>query len=580
MGHQKKALKILQMDLINIFCNLGKIINNNIGQTTQSPGTYINKTVPQSLFFTPINEQEILNIVSDKKSKSSCGFDLVPPTILKYTIDSIIKPLTYLMNLSLLSGIFPQKMKIAKVIPIFKSQEKSQFSNYRPISLLPIFSKILEKLVHNRLYDFCNKFNLITPSQYGFRKNFSTEHAVIEFQNKIIECLKNKTYAVGIFMDLSKAFDSISHEILIKKLYNYGIRGICLKWFESYLYQRSQYVYINEHSSSKRFISCGIPQGSILGPLIFLIYINDICNCSPSSNFIMYADDTNIIISDKNLIQLEYTINDELIKVNNWLKANKLLLNVNKTKYMLFIPNINKKNSNQGAINLNIIINNVSIDRVDTHKFLGIFVDEELNWKTHVDKIATQISRTIGIMYKLKHFIPRKVLRLIYLSLIQSHLMYGISVWRSIDSSNCNRLITLQKKAIRIVSGTKYNSHTDPLFKKENLLKLDDLYKLCCIKLYCLFLQNKCPLFIKKSVNIKKNIYCTRQSYDVYKSRVKSKYDKQLLNYKIGETWNKLPLSIQAKVNSSLQYSFNKLVKQFLISAYYENCHIINCYFL
>ena len=428
------------------FCNLGKIINNNIGQTTQSPETYINKTVPQSLFFTPINEQEILNIVSDMKSKSSCGFDLVTPTILKYTIDSIIKPLTYLMNLSLLSGIFPQKMKIAKVIPIFKSQEKSQFSNYRPISLLPIFSKILEKLVHNRLYDFCNKFYLKTPSQYGFRKNFSTEHAVIEFQNKIIVCLKNKTYAVGIFMDLSKAFDLISHEILIKKLYNYGIRGICLKWFESYLYQRSQYVYINEHSSSKRFISCGIPQGSILGPLIFLIYINDICNCSLSSNFIMYADDTNIIISDKNLIQLENTINDELIKVNNWLKANKLLLNVNKTKYMLFIPNINKKNSNQGAINLNIIINNVSIDRVDTHKFLGIFVDEELNWKTHVDKIATQISRTIGIMYKLKHFIPIKVLRLIYLSLIQSHLMYGISVWRSVDSSNCNRLITLQKR--------------------------------------------------------------------------------------------------------------------------------------
>ena len=162
-------------------------------------------------------------------------------------------------------------------------------------------------------------------------------------------------------MDLSKAFDSISHEILIKKLYNYGIRGICLKWFESYLYQRSQYVYINEHSSSKRFISCGIPQGSILGPLIFLIYINDICNCSLSSNFIMYADDTNIIISDKNLIQLENTINDEHIKVNNWLKANKLLLNVNKTKYMLFIPNINKKNSNQGAINLNIIINIIFI---------------------------------------------------------------------------------------------------------------------------------------------------------------------------------------------------------------------------
>ena len=220
-------------------------------------------------------------------------------------------------------GIFPDKMKRAKVVPIHKSGSKMEISNYRPISLLPIFSKILEKLMHSRVYSFLQDQQILLKSQYGFQKNRSTEHAILDIQSKIIDAYENKETPYCIFLDFAKAFDTVNHSILLDKLYYYGIRGNAFKWFESYLTNRDQCVQIGNHSSGILNINYGVPQGSVLGPLLFLVYINDIAINYNILNFQLFADDTCIFYSHKNMKTLETTLNNELVNASNWLIANK-----------------------------------------------------------------------------------------------------------------------------------------------------------------------------------------------------------------------------------------------------------------
>ena len=381
-------------------------------------------------------------------------------------------------------------MKISKVLPIFKSDDNKIFKNYRPILLLPVFSKILEKIVYNRLYKFCHKNKVIYTSQYGFRPNHSTEHALLEFQNRIVNNLSSKCLSAGVFMELSKAFDTINHDILLAKLEHYGIRGIPHEWFRSYLVKRQQYVSFNDTVSETKFITCGVPQGSILGPLLFTLYVNDLHYSSPSGHFIMYADHTNVIYSSKDIKNLEKLVNSELININQWLICNKLMLNVQKTKFMVF------SYYNSYTYNISLSLNQKEIERVEVIKFFGVFLDNNLTWKHHINEKAKQISKTVGIMSKLKNILPQRVLKTIYASLTESQLLYGLIIWGSKAMGSTNHLFILQKKAIRILDRAKYNSHTEPLFKRHKLLKLPDLYQLVSIKFYCSIAEKICPEYL------------------------------------------------------------------------------------
>ena len=286
-------------------------------------------------------------------------------------------------------------MTIAKVIPLFKSGDTSLVSNYRPISILPLFSKIIERLMYNRLISFINKFKLLYIFQFGFRLDHSPDQALIYLVDKISNALENGEYVIGLFLDFSKAFDTVNHDILLSKMECYGIRGIALNWFKSYLSCRQQYVKYNDVESSKANISCGVPQGSILGPILFLLYINDLAYVSKKIFSLFFADDSNMFISGKDPNELIEVMNDELITILDWLRANRLSLNIDKTHYIIF-----KKPRSKLILNRQLYIDNHTIDRVTCSKFLGVFIDQNLSFNEHIMYIKGKIARGIGILNK------------------------------------------------------------------------------------------------------------------------------------------------------------------------------------
>ena len=272
--------------------------------------------------------------------------------------------------------------KIASVTPIYKTGDENDFGNYRPISVLPCFSKMLERIMYKRLYNHLSQNHMLYPKQFGFQKSHSTEHAIIQLIDQINSSFEKNNFTLDVFIDLSKAFDTVDHHILISKLENYGVNGNNLRWFQSYLKNREQYLNFNNKITTLSQITCGVPQGSILGPLLFLIYVNDLNNASSILDPITFADDTNLFYSQKNIHQLFTKINEELEKIGDWFKANKLSLNNKKTKYTLFHKNSIKDDLPVKLPDLEIANN--EIERKKAIKFLGVILDENVNWQEHI----------------------------------------------------------------------------------------------------------------------------------------------------------------------------------------------------
>ena len=465
----------------SFFASVGAQLSSSIEQSDNIPSfeKYLdsNTRSDPNFRFIPVDEKLVLALITNLPNKTSSGIDNISNKLLKQIKYIIMQPLTLIINQSLTSGIYPDKFKISKVTPLHKKDDRTAISNYRPISLLPTMSKIIERVIHSQLYAYFNENNLITEQQYGFRPRHSTELAALKLTDTIMYELDRSLIPFAIFLDLSKAFDTLNYKILLYKLKYYGLGNVAYNLIENYLTNRQQQVKLGNTNLNLLPMCISVPQGSILGPLLFSIYINDLPKTCPKFHCIMYADDTTLysVLENFESNDVEREINCELDKVNLWLKANKLSLNVTKTKCMFF-----HKRKTLPLINLSI--NNAKVENVIKFNYLGFMLDECLSWNAHIEMIGIKISKAIGIISHLKLIYPQRILFTLYNSLIISHMFYGILLWGKSD--NVHRIEKLQKKAMRIISYSRPLEHTEPRFKAFNLLKFNDIFTLKLLKFF------------------------------------------------------------------------------------------------
>ena len=476
-----------------------------------------------------------------------------------------MEPLTRIFNLSISTGIVPDKLKIAKVIPIYKKDDSEKFSNYRPVSLLPCFSKILERLVFNRCVEYIDAHEILTEKQFGFRPNHSTYMAIVQLVDKVTNAVEQNETTMGIFLDLSKAFDTIDHNILLYKLEHYGFRGIVLGWFKNYLSNRKQFVsFDTSESEQKKYCMC-VPQGSILGPLLFILYVNDITNTSDVLDFILFADDTTILYSHSNIENQINLINEELNEASNWSKANKLSVNASKTNYMILgTPHMVSRLDELGT---NVILDDTNLERVKHAKFLGMLIDDCLSWKNHIDCVSKTISRNIGVMNKLKHFVPTRILYCLYCTLVLPYLNYGILIFGDTCKTYLNKLIKLQKRAMRTVSNSHYRSHTSPIFAKCNVLRVTDMYALELGSFMYRNSLNKLPSSFNNYFTKRSDVhnYPTRHGNHLNLPQNKKTFSDRSVRTRGPQLWNSLENSL--KTSMSVKH-FRNQFKQKIISSY------------
>ena len=430
------------------------------------------------MFLAPTNKYEIEKLISNLPNKNSSGYDLFNNKLLKLIKDEIAKPLEITFNQSIACGIFPDKMKLAEIVPLYKNKSRTEPGNYRPISLLPTISKVLEKIMYKRTYKFLTENNQIYHSQYGLRAGHSCENAIGDLVSHVLKNQQQSKYTAALFLDLSKAFDTLDHELLLQKLEIYGIRGTALNWFCSYLSERKLRVKIKSNDGctinhSKWYdYTHGTPQGSCLGPLLFLVFCNDLRLNLEYLSCIQFADDTTLYYADKSLDVLKCCLEHDLKIIMDWFRANSLMLNVQKTKYLLFAPNNKKKT-------INLMIDNCIIKPSNHTKFLGVILDDKLEWTQHVKNVLTKMKQNSSLMRLSRNLLSKHGLKTVYYAHIYSHMTYCISVWRSmINATQMAKLTLQQNNCMRMLDKNMPLSQTYSKYKILRLIKVIDL-ELC-----------------------------------------------------------------------------------------------------
>ena len=509
--------------------------------------------------FSHIDIRSVLSTLKSLNVSKSTGIDNLPAKILKLSADLIAPSLTYIFNLSLECGEFVDEWKKARVTPIYKSGDKTKCENYRPISILPIISKVFEKEVFRQVYSYLTDHCLLSKYQSGFRPKHSTLSALIQICDDLLNNMDQGKISCIVFLDIRKAFDSINHDILLQKMNDkFGFSYNELKWFKSYLNNREQQCFVNGQMSSPRRIMCGVPQGSILSPLLFLLYINDLPECLNNTVPSLYADDTEIYASSNDSVDLINKLNPDLNNVSNWMDENKLRIHPKKSKHMFVGSNYNIKNK---VCNLPISINNVSVPRVSNQKCLGVILDEKLSWENHIDMICKKVGAGIAVIKRVKPFIPKENLQALYNAIVQPYFDYCCPLWDNCGKVLKEKLQKYQSRAARVITGATFDIRTADVFLTlgwENLdtrrdyLKSIFIYKI----LNNLTTPNLNGLFTRTS---DRSIpYSLRQSdTNLVLPIPKSEFKKRSFQYSASHHWNALPY--QAKKAKTIT-SFKKAI--------------------
>jgi exonuclease III len=428
-----------------------------------------------SLFLSSVSSADIQKAIKLLNNTNSTGYDGICTNVIKSSDKALAAPLAHIMNISFLQGVFPERLKYSVIKPLHKKGPKTDLNNYRPVTLIPVISKIFEKVMYDKIMNFVTKNNILVDNQFGFRKNSSTALACFHLVREVIESLDKQTPIVAIFLDMSKAFDFVDHAILLSKLYKYGVRGPAWDWIASYLKNRKQCVEITQflgkdkivYKSSYKPNMFGVPQGSILGPLLFLLYINDLPNAT-SHNSILFADDTTLLIKYDENTPFEYHINKALQDIIDWLDANNLHININKTKMIQFQTYRSKH------IQLKLKYNGSNIEEVNSVSFLGLSIDRYCNWKSHVDNLRSKLDRFVYALYRIRNVISEAAALSAYHGYVSSLLRYGLILWG--NSADANVIFKTQKKCLRALSGVGHLDHCRSLFINKRILTLPSMY--------------------------------------------------------------------------------------------------------
>ena len=456
------------------FSTIGSTLSDKIIGNGIDPMRFVTP-IEGSLFnFTSITLQEIIVALNEIKCSKSPGIDGISIRLLKDASNIVAGPLMNIFNVSLQRAIFPNDWKLAKVTPIFKEGNKADCGNYRPISVISAVAKLFEKLVYRQLSSFLRLNGILVEQQSGFRHQHSTQTALLTSTNEWLFNMDRGLLSGILFLDLKKAFDTVDHHILLSKIELCGIKGTSLKWFESYLSGRNQICSVNSRISSVKQLKCGVPQGSNLGPILFLLYINDLPNCLETTKANLFADDTNLSCNGFSPYEIEIKLNSDIENVHRWLTANKLSLNMKKTEFMIIGSRHRLTTIENSPV---LTLGGSNIKRVFQKKSLGMILDEQLKWDKHNDKQCKIISNNIALLKRVRSFVSRDSLIKMYNALVWPHFNYCSTIWNDGCCLIIDKLFKLQKRAAHVITGDTYDVRSTQTLDSLNWLPLEELLK-------------------------------------------------------------------------------------------------------
>ena len=503
------------------FSSVGAKLASKLEKTSTSYRSFMKNPNPHSIFFESIEYIEIFNLINDLIVRKSVGTDGISPLILKWAASVLTPYLTVIFNQCLVEGVYPNILKQARVTPVLKKgEDKNNISSYRPISILTQLNRIFEKLLYDRLFGFFVKHNILSKKQFGFQPKHNTQHAILDLKEHILKNVEKKLVSCILFLDLKKAFDSVHHNTLLGKLEHYGIRGVALKLLTSYLTNRNQMTLVDGCLSALCLIEWGVPQGSVLGPLLFLIFINDLPLASNLHTW-LFADDSVFVQSAKSARDLDYLMNVEVAKIQSWLLANKLSAHyVDKSKFMLIDLTTPKSYPHK---EFQLYMGGLRISRTKTYKYLGVHIDDKMTWKHHIEKLCKKLSSVAGIIYRIRNRLSRKCLMLIYHGLVSSRLRYGILCWGTATKTLLNKLNVIHNRVVRNITYNNRRASAGPIYKSLDILPLNGLLLCEQAKFIYQYTNNMLPSVFNNYLNRPDHNHNTRYTTNLNFSRVRAR---------------------------------------------------------